>query len=112
MMPLMKLTAPMLPGVLMACAAGCFAPPPSVKDPDPASKIPAIKIAVAKNDHRVLPQLVEDLDNDDPAVRFYALDGLEKFSGQSFGYHYYDEADARKPAIERWKQWLAQQPKS
>lgn len=98
--------------LLLAMPAGCFRLAPSINDPDPASKIPAIKAAVGHNDRHALPELVDSLDSDDPAIRFYAWDGLRKLSGQDFGYHFYDEADQRKPAVARWRQWLAQQPRS
>jgi hypothetical protein len=86
---------------------GCAHAPRSVSDPDPADKIPAIEIAVKRNDKSVIPQLVKDLDNDDPAIRFYAIDGLHSLAGEDFGYRFFDEAEARKPAVEKWNQWLA-----
>jgi hypothetical protein len=93
---------------IIACLVGCTAPRPPlvVTDPDPSIKIPAIKIAVAQKDRDAAKQLVKDLDSDDPAVRFYAIEGLRKLTGEHFGYRYYDDADVRKPAVERWRAWL------
>ena len=87
---------------------GCLAPhgPKTVTNPDPVAKIPAIEDAVAHHDLSVAPQLVRDLDDEDPAIRFYAQDGLQRLTGQSFGYHYYDSADQRRPAILKWRTWL------
>jgi hypothetical protein len=90
--------------VLGACAAP--RPPLVVTDPDPSVKIPAIQKAVNERDMSVLPQLVKDLDNDDPAVRFYANHALEVLTGQRLGFRYYDDDSQRAPAIARWKQWL------
>lgn len=74
---------------------------------NPARKIPAIKSAVREKDiARSAAPLVEALDSNDAAERFYAIQGLEKLTGETFGYVYYEEETARKPAIERWKQWL------
>jgi hypothetical protein len=95
----------------MALTAGCGGPPPvrSVTNPDPSGKIPAIVEAVRRGDRRALNQLVKDLDNDDPAVRFYAIEGLRRLTGQTFGYRYYDGEDERQPAIQSWQRWLAKQ---
>ncbi|HWE03665.1 MAG TPA: hypothetical protein VG326_14765 [Tepidisphaeraceae bacterium] len=98
-------------GILLAAgvllAAGCAHAPRSVADPDPAAKIPAIETAVRRDDQTVVPQMVKDLDSDDPAVRLYTVEGLRKLTGRDFGYRYFDDADHRKPAVERWKRWLA-----
>lgn len=99
---------------MLICAlavAGC-APSPSrgLADDDAAFKIPAIKQAVAENDKDAAAQLVQDLESDDSAVRFYAIEGLRRLTGQTFEYHYYDSEIARKPAVDQWKRWLAEQP--
>lgn len=89
---------------------GCIPAPrpkPVLTDPDPSSKIPAIKLSVQNKDPAAAAQLVKDLNSDDPAVRFYSIEGLRKLTGEDFGYRYYDDTDARQPAIERWKAWLA-----
>lgn len=87
---------------------GCRAPQPplEVSHPDPSIKIPAIKKAVREQDHDAVAQLVKDLDSDDPAVRFFSIKALHRLVGQNFGYHYYQDEEARKPAVERWRQWL------
>jgi hypothetical protein len=75
---------------------------------DPLNNIPAIQKAAAERNEKAVPALVSQLNNDDPAVRFYAINALQRITGQTFGYVFYDEADQRKPAIERWRQWLNQ----
>lgn len=97
-------------GLLMA--GGCGHGPRSINDADPSDKIPAIELAVQRHDLRAAPQLVKGLESDDSAVRFYSIDALQRLTGQGLGYRYYEDADARKPAVERWKAWLAAQPKS
>ena len=96
----------------MLSGSACIpAPRPKlvVTNPDPSVKIPAIKQAVANKNTDAERQLVKDLDSDDPAVRFYAIEGLRKLTGQSFGYRYFDDEDARRPAVEKWKAWLTAQ---
>jgi hypothetical protein len=83
----------------------------TVTHDDPGIKIPAIKKAVREKDRSVVPRLVEELSSDDPAVRFYAIGALEELTGQTLGYQYFEDDEGRKPAIQKWKKWLADQPK-
>ena len=91
-----------------AALAGCTAPrgPLVVTDPDPSVKIPAIKKAVSNKDRKAVRQLVADLSNDDPAVRFYAINGLHRITGQRFGYDYFADDEHRWPSVQKWQQWL------
>ena len=95
--------------VLSCVAGGCTAPrgPLVVTDPDPSVKIPAIKKAARNRDRSAVRQLVADLDSDDPAVRFYAISGLSRITGERFGYDYYAGEEDRQPAVKRWREWLA-----
>jgi hypothetical protein len=72
-------------------------------------KIPAIKKAARKRDRAAAKQLVADLESDDPAVRFYAINGLQRITGERFGYDYYADEQKRQPAVRRWNEWLAAQ---
>ena len=93
----------------LAGVGACGAPtgPSTVADPDPTVKIPAIKARVAQGDNSVVQQLIKDLENDDPAVRFYAINGLERLTGETFGYQYFVDEEQRAAAVEKWKAWLA-----
>jgi hypothetical protein len=95
-------------GLALALAAGCGHGPRAVTDEDPADKIPAIEQAVGQHNHRVLPQLVKDLQNDDPAVRMYAIEGLRRLTNLDFGYRYYEDAEQRQAALQRWQKWLSE----
>jgi hypothetical protein len=88
--------------------AGCSAPRPPlvVSDPDPSVKIPAIKKAVREKDKEAARQMVLDLESDDPAVRFFAIQGLQRLCGNDLGYRYWETEQNRQAAVERWKQWL------
>lgn len=94
---------------LSAALPGCGHGPRRVTDEDPADKIPAIEKAAQARDRSAVPQLVKDLDSDDPAVRMYAIDGLRRITGQTFGYRYYDDDEQRKPAVAKWKEWSARE---
>ena len=95
-----------------AITPGCRAPRPplSVEHEDPGIKIPAMKKAVREQDRSVVPQLVEDLASDDPAVRFFAIRALEELTGRTFEFQYFEDEEVRKAALEQWKQWLSEQP--
>ena len=89
--------------------AGCTAPRPPlvVTNPDPSVKIPAYKKAVRAKDRAAVRQFVKDLDSDDPAVRLYAIDALRRMTGNTFGYRYYQSDEQRRPAVDKWNEWLA-----
>ena len=94
-----------------AGAGGCNEPagPRTVKSEDLNIKVQAIRIAADRKDLTAAPQLVKDLESDDPALRMYAIKGLQEMSGEDFGYVYYGEVEQRRPAVARWRQWLGQQ---
>jgi hypothetical protein len=102
-----------LASALMAgWGTGCAAPriKPVLTDPDPSVKIPAMELAVKQDDRSAIPILIKNLENDDPAVRFYANDALRKLTGRDFGFQYYADEEVREPAIARWQTWLAGGP--
>src|SRR4051794_31681333 len=93
-----------------ACVAGGGCIPhesQSIGAIDPSSSIPAIQDAARKKDPAAIPALVKQLESDDSAVRFYAIKALRDITGQTFDYHYFDDADQRKPALLRWQAWAA-----
>jgi HEAT repeat protein len=97
----------------LALVGGCVHPrrPLVVTDSDPSIKIPATEIAVQRHDLSAVPQMIKDLESDDPAVRLYASYALEELTKQSFGYRYYDDEDQREAAIGRWRRWYAEHGK-
>src|SRR5262249_19040992 len=54
-------------------------------------------------DRDQVPRLVNLLEDDDPAVRMYAILSLRRLTGQDFGYHYYDSDAERAVAVARWR---------
>src|SRR5690606_19024441 len=91
--------------VMGLAVAGCRASrgPLRLDHPDPANRIMAIKQAAAAQDPAAIPQLIESLDHDDPAVRFYAIGALHKLTGQTLDYAYYADDLERAPMVERWR---------
>jgi hypothetical protein len=73
---------------------------------DPVNNIPAIQKAAETRDTKSVPALVGQLNSDDPAVRLYAIQALQRITGKTFDYHFYDEVDERRPAIARWQAYL------
>src|ERR1043166_2274022 len=90
---------------------GCAPPrqPLVVSNPDPAVKIPAMKKAVREKNLATLRQLIRDLDSEDPAVRLYAINALERLTGERRGYQYFDDEVMRQPAVRQWQLWLQEQ---
>lgn len=92
-------------GMMVGILTGC-APPVSTGGfdaPDPASKVYAIESAVRSNDLAAVPHIVEQLSSDDPAVRFCAIEALERLTGETHGYLAHAPEDEREAAIARWE---------
>jgi len=91
--------------ILMALTAAGCAPPASLGDftsPDPAAKLYAIRAAGESRDRRHIEPLVEQLDSDDPAVRVFAINALERITGERLDYNPYQDEVRRRPAVEAW----------
>ena len=87
---------------------GCqdYRGPVSIKSDDPDLKILAMKDDVANRHSTDIPTMVDDLQSDDPAIRFYAIQSLHRLTHDDLGYHYYETDDERAPAMSRWRAWL------
>ncbi len=95
-------------GIVMLAGCSGYTGPRSVVNDDPYVKIPEIHKAVQEGDTSVLPQLVKDLDHDDPAVRLYSIGALQRLTGQTFGYDWTETDRAvRRPSIDQWNAYLA-----
>jgi hypothetical protein len=104
---------------LLVAAAGCRpAPlsfPASLNSQRPEERVRAAKQAVdypyaSPQDRRAAVELlVARLDDEDDAVRFFAILALERMTGTRLGYCYHDHADGRLRAVQAWRRYLKQQ---
>lgn len=100
--------APLLAIGLVWPGAGCSAPPVGA---DPSSPLSSARhravreLAAQHDDEASLRLLIEQLDHDDPAVRWHAAAILQTRTGQTLGYRYDDPPDARRAAVGRWVTW-------
>lgn len=77
-----------------------------LEDPNPTIRIMAIKWAGENKITAALPQLVDSLEDEDPSVRFYAIEGLRRITGTDNGYDYKTPAQERAASVERWRELL------
>ena len=73
---------------------------------DPLIRIRAMKWACDNNVHEAVPPLVDSLQSDDEAVRFYAIQTLRRITGTDCGYDYKSPADRRAAAVKHWREIL------
>ena len=97
---------------VLLVAGGCTASGPiaDFDAADPASRIAAIELALRSRDASRTPQIVEQLDSDDRAVRLLAISALEILTGRTYGYHYDDPPGLREQAIRRWVNYVNETP--
>ena len=74
--------------------------------PDSGAKLHAAAKAAREHDRSSIPQLVELLSSDDPAVRVVAITALEGMTGQRLGYEHSGSERDRRAAVGRWRAWL------
>ena len=94
----------MVGGLLSGCGPGPLRP--DLSDSDPAAKIPAmVRLGGAEGSQRAQPteraeleELVRSLLDEDPAVRLYASETLQRISGRDFEYRYYAPEPERRIA--------------
>lgn len=77
-----------------------------LKHQDPRFRIQAASRAVTENRVDLVPALVENLSDPDPAVRMFTATALRKLTNRDFDFRPYGSEAEREEAIERWKDWL------
>ena len=92
--------------ILVACPVLASCGPPASEggfdSANPAARMYAIEYAAGTGDTSAVKDLIEELDSDDPAVRYMAISALERLTGQTYGYRHYDSVMQRRDAIARW----------
>jgi hypothetical protein len=99
-----------LRSIALVLLAGCGAPgryPETISAPDPLVRVKAIIHAGQTKDEKVVPLLVDRLEDEDEGVRFYAILALERIVGTRMGYDYGAPMSARQEAVVRWRDHLA-----
>ncbi len=77
-----------------------------MNSPDPGQRIHAIVEAGEQGRQEAVPLLVDRLEDEDIAVRFFAIQSLEKITGETKGYRYYDPPGLQARAVRRWRSWV------
>ena len=91
--------------VVLPVLAGCRPPPAregGFYSDNPASRLYAIRRAGEQRDAGAIRPLVELLDDDDPAVRMFAIQALDRITGTRLGYDAYAPLGDRREAVDRW----------
>ena len=81
-----------------------------IQDPYAYDRIVAIREAGERRDRMAVPLLVDRLEDEDPAVRFYSILALERITGDRLGYRYEESASERHEAVERWRKFASMPP--
>ena len=79
---------------------------PRLEAQDPGERIAAIIRAAEQGDRGSLPGLVDRLEDEDPAVRFYAILALDRMTGTRMGYRHGAPVEERRVAVDRWRRFL------
>jgi HEAT repeat protein len=104
----------LLTGAVAPSLTGCGPPatpyPAALQSQRPEERIRAIKRAGETKDRSVIGILVDRLEDEDEAVRLYAILALEKLTGTRLGYDYAAREGERARAVKRWRQYLVREP--
>ncbi|MEK6643824.1 MAG: HEAT repeat domain-containing protein [Planctomycetota bacterium] len=98
-----------IPVVLISLVANCTRGAPwraSIQSNDVNERILAVREAAEKGDKASVPALVDRLEDEDEAVRFFAILSLEKITGSRFGYDYGQPAWRRARSVEKWRLYV------
>lgn len=79
----------------------------NIQAPYSYDRIMAIREAGERRDQVAVPLLVDRLEDEDAAVRFYAILALERITGDRLGYRYADSAPQRQESVTRWRKYAA-----
>ncbi|MCP4247263.1 MAG: hypothetical protein GY778_09470 [bacterium] len=92
------------------CGPSLAARPVRFESSDPADRIRAIRQfadePAGTSRSTATVALVDRLDDEDAAVRFYALAALARLTGRRFGYRPFDPPEIRRIAVDRWRVYL------
>lgn len=87
---------------------GCsFAPKHfrGIDDPAPITRARSISLGSKLPQERVVPALIDKLEDRDPVVRMAAHEELKKGTGRTFGFIPWGGETERASAVARWRSW-------
>jgi hypothetical protein len=88
--------------------SGCGVAPKHFKrisDPAPIVRARSVGLGGQLPQHRVVPALIDRLEDKDPVVRMAAYEELKKGTGRSFGFIPWGNDADRAGAVARWRAW-------
>jgi HEAT repeats len=94
---------------LVVGSASCARPwayQANLNSDDVNERILAIRQAGEQKDRAAVPILVNRLEDEDDAVRFFAIIALQRITGQRFGYEYSQPLAIRTKSVEIWREYL------
>lgn len=86
--------------------AACAPTRKDLRSGNPLDRARAVVALAEQRDAQAIPKLVDLLDDRDPGVRLYTIQALERLTGESFGYRYFDGPADRAAAVQRWRDAL------
>jgi hypothetical protein len=86
--------------------------PADLQHQDPRVRVLAARAAVAEGREDLIPRLIQNLSDEDEAVRLYTAVALRKLTGEDFGYLPHATPRERRQAIERWNRWASRLPEA
>jgi len=92
-----------------AVVAGCASVGPyraAISSADVNERILGVRAAGQAGDRRAVPLLVDRLEDEDEAVRLFAIIALEKITGERFGYDYGKDSRGRAESVVRWRTYV------
>lgn len=74
-----------------------------LQSPDAALRVKAIQWAGENEVAEAIVPLVDNLEHEDQAVRFFAISALRRITGTDHGYDYKSGVGQRSAAVARWR---------
>ena len=93
---------------LAVLASGCSLAPKNflkVNDPAPIVRARSVGLGGRLPQGKVVPALIDRLEDHDPVVRLAAYEELKKGTGKDFGFVPWGSDTDRSSAVARWRAW-------
>lgn len=93
---------------LALIGAGCGVAPKhfrKISDPAPIVRARSVSLGGELPQNRVVPALIDRLEDKDPVVRLAAYEELRKGTGRTFGFIPWAGDAERAGAVTRWRAW-------